>query len=156
VGRRLEHLALRADDTEFPIEMTLTRIRQIGTPLYAVFVRDISERRISEQESLNLIRELRNALAQVKTLSGLIPICTTCKKVRDDGGYWHQVESYLAARSVASFTHSYCPDCAQKFRDDFLKLVAETGEAMAPPLKNQHDPAKGNSDLGPGEYRLLF
>ena len=57
--------------------------------------------------------------SQVKQLAGLLPICALCKKVRDDQNYWHQVESYVAKRTDARFTHSYCPDCCQKLRSEF-------------------------------------
>lgn len=56
-------------------------------------------------------RELEDALAQVKHLQGLLPICAWCKKVRDDKDYWHSVEDYISDRSEARFTHSICPDC---------------------------------------------
>jgi AmiR/NasT family two-component response regulator len=56
--------------------------------------------------------ELQDALAQVKTLSGLLPMCASCKKVRDDEGYWHQVEVYIRDHSEVNFTHGICPDCA--------------------------------------------
>ena len=66
-----------------------------------------------EMEREELIRQLREALAQVKALSGLLPICAQCKKVRDDGGYWSQVEAYIEERTEARFTHGICPDCYQ-------------------------------------------
>ena len=59
-------------------------------------------------------RELREALAQVKKLSGLLPICANCKKIRDGQDYWHQVEEYIAAHSEADFSHSICPDCMKE------------------------------------------
>ncbi len=61
-----------------------------------------------------LIRELKDALAKIKTLNGLLPICANCKKIRDDKGYWNQVEQYIKAHSNADFTHSICPDCVKK------------------------------------------
>ena len=69
-------------------------------------------------ERERLISELREALAQVKTLGGLLPICSGCKKIRDDKGYWSQVESYIASHSEATFTHSLCPDCLKKYFPD--------------------------------------
>ena len=65
-------------------------------------------------ERNHLVRQLEEALAQVKTLSGLLPICGSCKKVRDDGGYWNQIETYLAQHTDASFSHGICPECAIK------------------------------------------
>lgn len=66
------------------------------------------------------LHDLRQALQQVQTLSGLIPICAHCKKIRNDGGYWEQVESYIQAHSEAEFTHGICPDCAETVRREFL------------------------------------
>ncbi|MFC1669216.1 hypothetical protein ACFL20_02410 [Spirochaetota bacterium] len=60
------------------------------------------------------IRDLENALKQVKVLRGLLPICASCKNIRDDSGYWTQIESYISSHSDAQFSHSICPDCAEK------------------------------------------
>ena len=65
------------------------------------------------KEKEKLVDELQSALAKVKTLSGLLPICSSCKKIRDDTGYWYQIESYIRARSEAEFTHSICPNCSK-------------------------------------------
>src|SRR5882724_7581051 len=78
-----------------------------GEPLYFVSqIQDITGRKQREAEREKLIAELQAALAQVKTLSGLLPICSSCKKVRDDKGYWNQIESYIRQHSDATFTHS--------------------------------------------------
>jgi hypothetical protein len=61
------------------------------------------------------IAQLEDALANIKTLSGLIPICAGCKKIRDDEGFWTQVESYVAERTSAEFTHGMCPDCLERY-----------------------------------------
>jgi CHASE3 domain sensor protein len=74
-------------------------------------IRDIDDRKHSEEERGRLIEELRQALASVKTLSGLLPICASCKKIRDDRGYWNQIESYIRDHSEAQFTHGLCPEC---------------------------------------------
>ena len=65
-------------------------------------------------ERKQLVEQLQAALAEVRTLSGMLPICTGCKKVRDDSGYWSQIETYIAKHSNASFSHGYCPECAIK------------------------------------------
>lgn len=72
-----------------------------------------------QQEREGLIRELQEALAEVRRLSGLLPICLSCKKIRDDRGYWSRVEEYIQKYSRAKFTHGYCPDCARKFSQGF-------------------------------------
>nr|WP_320191836.1 PAS domain S-box protein [uncultured Desulfobacter sp.] len=71
----------------------------------------ISERRKLEQEREKLINELQNALENIKTLKGLLPICSMCKKIRDDEGYWNILEKYIEQHSDASFSHSLCPEC---------------------------------------------
>jgi len=72
----------------------------------------------SEAEREKLIAELKEALAQVKTLRGCLPICATCKKIRDDKGYWTRIEQYIMDHTNADFTHGICPECAKKFKDD--------------------------------------
>ncbi|MFY9814389.1 MAG: response regulator [Dehalococcoidales bacterium] len=71
-----------------------------------------------EKEREKLLRELQEALSKIKTLSGLIPICAWCKKIRDDQGYWHTVEQYVEEHSQAEFTHGMCPDCQKKYMAD--------------------------------------
>ncbi len=83
--------------------------------------RDITERKHAEAERERLILELQQALAEVKTLSGLLPICASCKKIRDDQGYWQQIEAYISDHSHAEFTHSICPDCAKKLYPGFYE-----------------------------------
>jgi CheY-like chemotaxis protein len=68
----------------------------------------------AEKERQKLMAELQEALANVKMLSGLLPICCACKKIRDDKGYWNQLEVFLDQHSDAKFTHSFCPDCMKK------------------------------------------
>ncbi len=70
-----------------------------------------------------LIRELEKALSEVKTLHGLIPICAACKKIRDDKGYWTQVETYVREHSSAEFSHSLCPECAAKMYPEFADTI---------------------------------
>lgn len=80
----------------------------------------LSYRLISHESKkrLKLIEELQNALHEVKILKGFIPICTSCKKVRDDKGYWDQIEVYIRDRSEVEFSHSICPECREKFYPD--------------------------------------
>jgi len=68
----------------------------------------------TEAELEALIQELQKALAEVKTLSGLLPICSHCKKIKDDKGYWQQIENYIQERSAAQFTHGICRECAER------------------------------------------
>ena len=63
-------------------------------------------------------RELEDAISSVKTLQGLLPICCYCKKIRDDGNYWHRVENYIAGHANVRFSHGICPDCSEKLKAD--------------------------------------
>ncbi len=66
--------------------------------------------------------QLRHARQEINTLRGILPICCVCKKIRDDEGYWRQVESYIKKNSDADFTHGYCPDCFQKTKEKLRKM----------------------------------
>ena len=87
-------------------------VMRLGFLLIVIFLMDGRQR--AEREREKLIVELQEALANVKTLRGLLPICSSCKKVRDDRGYWNQIESFVRERSEAAFSHSICPECEKK------------------------------------------
>ncbi|MCX6133290.1 MAG: response regulator [Ignavibacteriales bacterium] len=76
---------------------------------------EIAERRRVEQEREKLIEELQSALENIRTLDGLVPICSSCKKIRDDKGFWNQLEKYLVEHTDAKLTHGICPDCAELY-----------------------------------------
>ena len=80
---------------------------------------DITARKAAEHERERLVSELREALAEVKTLSGFLPICASCKNIRTDTGYWQQIESYLSEHSDVEFTHGICPECVGKLYPEF-------------------------------------
>jgi DNA-binding NtrC family response regulator len=84
------------------------------------------ERREAAAAQKKLIAELEDALSKVKTLSGLLPICSACKKIRDDRGYWSQVEGYIEKHTGAQFTHSYCPECTEKYLSKLEKSAPKT------------------------------
>jgi hypothetical protein len=95
---------------------------------------EVEVRKNTEQEMERLIHKLEEALAHVKTLSGLLPICAGCKKIRDDKGYWSQIETYISQHSSASFTHGLCPDCAIKaYEDAGIEVPAHVRKAAAEP-----------------------
>jgi integral membrane sensor domain MASE1 len=79
-----------------------------------VLAASVAERQRAEQRRALLIHELQQALAEIKTLRGLIPVCAWCKKIRDDGGFWRLLEDYLRAHADIEFTHGICPECMQK------------------------------------------
>ncbi|MGO9117580.1 MAG: hypothetical protein ACLQPD_08205 [Desulfomonilaceae bacterium] len=77
---------------------------------------------VAHERNVRLIRKLREAATKVKTLTGLLPICAWCKKIRTDEGYWQEVEAYIAAHSEAAFTHGICPNCQKEVRKEFPGL----------------------------------
>ncbi|HEV2394961.1 MAG TPA: PAS domain S-box protein [Verrucomicrobiae bacterium] len=118
-GERLEHLQtvrVRKDGSYVEVDLTISPIqdatgRVIGA---SSFARDISQAKQEERERLKLIQELSHALAHIKTLSGLLPFCASCKRIRNDAGYWQAVEVYIKEHSNAQFASSVCPDCASR------------------------------------------
>ncbi|MBI3650055.1 MAG: response regulator [Acidobacteria bacterium] len=96
------------------------RTRELATVNVALS-QEIDERKQAQEEREDLIVELQEALTQVKTLSALLPICSHCKNIRDDGGYWHQVENYISQHTDTHFSHGLCPDCALKHYPEFFQ-----------------------------------
>jgi len=87
----------------------------------AAIVRDITERKRADAEIKHLVSELQDTLAEVKVLSGLLPICANCKAIRNDEGYWEQLEEYIHKHSEAQFTHGLCPECAKRLFPDYVE-----------------------------------
>lgn len=95
-----------------------------GAIIGAIIVNeDITELKRAHDELKKLNAELTDALNKVKLLSGFLPICASCKKIRDDGGYWNQIEKYISEHSEAAFTHSICPDCFDKLYSSELEEI---------------------------------
>lgn len=88
----------------------------------ATYLRELEEevrqRKEAEADREKLIAELQQALAEVKILQGIIPICSYCKKIRDDNGFWEQVETYVGSQTDAEFSHGICPDCVEIAKKD--------------------------------------
>ncbi len=84
-------------------------------------IEDIEKRHQKEKELLLINQNLQDALDQIKTLRGLLPICSACKKIRNDKGYWEQIEGYISCRSDAEFSHGICPDCVKNLYPEFYK-----------------------------------
>ena len=119
---RYESARVRKDGSHVPVFTTVSPVKDtdgriIGASSIAC---DITERKREEVERLELIRELTNALQHVKTLKGLLPICSCCKKIRNDRGYWQSVEIYVQNHSEAEFSHSICPECLAR---EYSKVV---------------------------------
>jgi PAS domain-containing protein len=92
-------------------------------------VLDVTDRHRAEAEQERLVQELQSALARVKLLSGLLPICANCKSIRNDEGYWKQIESYISSHSEATFSHGICPECLNKLYPELEQQIRErTGE----------------------------
>ncbi|MGH9643044.1 MAG: MASE1 domain-containing protein [Terriglobales bacterium] len=88
----------------------------------------VSQHKRAEAGRETVILDLQDALNRIKTLKGLLPICASCKKIRDDKGYWNHIESYIRQHSEAEFTHGICPSCAQKlYPEDYAKAKTEFG-----------------------------
>ncbi len=79
-----------------------------------LLVAEIKQRKTAEKEKEKLIKKLKQALSEIKSLQGIIPICSHCKKIRDDKGYWNILEAYLQKHSDAKFSHSMCPECSDE------------------------------------------
>jgi len=80
--------------------------------------KNITKRKLAEVALKKEHDKLLNALKEIKTLAGLLPICASCKKIRDDKGYWNQIEGYIQQHSNAQFSHAICPACAKKLYPD--------------------------------------
>lgn len=93
-----------------------------SSPVLGGLALDITGRKKSEAERERLVAELRDTLAHVKTLKGFLPICASCKNIRDDAGYWQQIESYLREHSEVEFTHGICPRCAERLYPEFSTM----------------------------------
>lgn len=104
-------------ELEKRVELRTAELRRANEEL----VQEVAERKRAEQEKEDLVVELKDALSQVKKLSGLLPICSSCKKIRDDKGYWQQIEAYIGEHSEAEFSHSICPECARRLYPEFFK-----------------------------------
>jgi PAS domain S-box-containing protein len=131
-----------AEEREYRIVRPDGTVRWISDKAYAIYdengkvcriagtADDITKRKMAEEELLQTTSELREALAKIKTLKGLIPICAWCKKIRDDKGYWNLLETYLKEHSEAEFTHGICPECLSKVEQQ-EKENRDSGEWVA-------------------------
>lgn len=89
-----------------------------GQVLWTGVIIDITERKRAEEENARLVGELREALSRIRTLEGIVPICSFCKKIRDPGGTWADIDVYIRRHSDADFSHGICPDCEAKHYPD--------------------------------------
>jgi PAS domain S-box-containing protein len=111
-----EFVAKSKEGRRFVVEVSASNVTSSTGQLagrMASFI-DITRRKEIEADREKLIDKLQDALAKIKTLRGIIPICAACKKIRDDKGYWNQLESYIKEHSEADFSHGICPECAKE------------------------------------------
>ncbi len=123
---QLETARLRKDGSRVDIYLTVSAIKNgsgqiVGASSIAY---DVTERKRMEEERTQLIEHLNQMLSKVKTLSGLLPICASCKKIRDDQGYWQQLETFVKEHSGAEFSHSICPECMQRLYPQYAAHLA--------------------------------
>jgi PAS domain S-box-containing protein len=122
----LETERLHKDGNIIPVSVTISPIWDGAGEIIGAssIARDLTPQRRSETERRALIQELRASARQVRILTGLLPMCATCKRVRDDKGYWQQVEAFIAKHSEITFTHSICPDCARQDEENLKAAKA--------------------------------
>ncbi len=101
--------------------------KKTGLPVIKGFIADVTENKLLELRHEKAIVDLQKALQEIKTLQGIIPICVSCKKIRDDQGSWSQVEDYIRSHSSADFSHGICPDCAKSLYPEAFKKKYPAG-----------------------------
>ncbi len=120
IGQTVEVAGLTKGGLEFPLELSISTWQVNRELYYTGIIRDISQRKQIEEERNQLIESLQDSLAKIETLRGMLPICASCKNIRDDKGYWNQIETYIRNHSEAQFTHGICPECAKKLYPDYV------------------------------------
>jgi len=116
-AKMVEHTHYDADGDSITVEIDVYPIRNAQGEIEKIIhvAKDVTERKRLQEEREKLIQELQSALQTVKVMSGLLPICASCKKIRNDTGYWEQLEVFIADHSEAVFTHGLCPECIPKY-----------------------------------------
>jgi hypothetical protein len=105
-------------------EMVKERTQELRSTNF-ILKREVISRTRTELRLKETIEELHDALGKVRTLSGFLPICANCKKIRDDDGYWHQVESYVRRHANVEFSHGLCPSCANDLYPELSNELEE-------------------------------
>lgn len=118
VGHHFETRHRRKDGTLIDVELSNNGAVYRGQKLIFCVCRDITERNQAAKERETLIMELQQALAEIRMLRGILPLCCFCQKIRDDKGYWERVDIYIQKHSEADISHSVCPECLAKHYPD--------------------------------------
>ncbi len=125
----LEATFIARDGREILVEGSTNCQQAEGHPtLTRSIFRDVTEKKRAEQALRAKNEELERALAEVKQLQGILPICSHCKKIRDDGDYWQEVEAYVEKHSTAQFSHGICPDCLKRFHPQVFERLRAKGK----------------------------
>ncbi len=142
--------ALRQSGTTFPVEVTGRNIYDEGKPIRVTILRDLTgtmsasqwseqmdervEARVAERTTAlaETVAEMRATLETIKTLTGLLAICGSCKRIREDDGSWSQVEDYIRAHSTAEFSHTLCPDCLATLREEIAERQRRLEDDLTP------------------------
>jgi len=129
---KIDHVTRKSN-----IILSIISICFLGIVLLTSFKagRSLKERNRIEKEKEKLIADLQNAITEIRTLQGILPICCSCKKIRDDKGSWTQVEAYIRDHSQAEFSHGYCPECAAKAKAEFNEYLKTKGSQQGLPAE---------------------
>lgn len=117
-GHHFETQHRRKDGTLIDVELSNNGAVYRGKKLIFCICRDVSERNRMDSERKKLIQKLEASLSEIRTLRGILPLCAFCKKIRDDKGYWEQVDVYISKHTEADISHSICPECFKKHYPD--------------------------------------
>ena len=120
MGIGMDLIGSKKGGIEFPVEVALSTVGMSGGEFIMCFVSDISIRKQVEEENRRLMHQLQRALEDVRRLSGLLPICSSCKKIRDDAGHWTAIEDYIVDHSNTEFSHGICPECAERLYPQYF------------------------------------
>ncbi|MBU0483404.1 MAG: PAS domain-containing protein [Proteobacteria bacterium] len=128
----IEHRIHHKDGSIRWVQNTIVRRYNANNQLdaYDGLVRDITARKINETEKEELIVKLQQSLKEIKTLRGILPLCSFCKKIRDYQGYWEQVDVYIKHHSDADISHSICPDCMEKHYPEEYEALLRNGKII--------------------------
>lgn len=114
---------IRKDGSRYTAEITSKLLEYNDQKIVICFGQDITDRKKVEAEKEQMLKELQIALENVKTLSGLLPICSSCKKIRNDKGYWERIEAYFHEHTDVQLSHGICPDCMKKLYPEYAEWL---------------------------------